>query len=123
MRIRAALNRDIGQIDKLFTDSGFKLDIKHLERLIVAEDDNGKIAGVLYLNTVLECTFLTDEKGVSRKKRVNSLKLLVEQGKKEVKAIGFDLVHAFANEKIAPILEKHFGFEQGKGKNLILFTE
>lgn len=122
IRLRSACKRDISYIDGLFVKNGFKLDTDHLERLIVSVDDEDKILGILYLNTVLEASFITDE-DLPKRSRIRSLSLLVEQGKREVKAIGYDLVHAFANDKTEGILVKHFGFEAGKGVNLILFVE
>lgn len=122
IRLRNACQRDVQYIHELFDKYDFKIDPKHLERLIVTEEGNGNITGVLYLNSVLECSFITDER-LSRRSRCNSLNLLVAQGKREVKAIGYDLVHAFSNEKLESILKKHFGFTTGKGTNLILFVE
>jgi len=120
-RLRNACQRDIQYIQRLFEAYDFKLDPKHLERLMVTEE-NERITGVLYLNTVLECSFLTDD-SLPRTVRGRSLNLLVDQGKKEVKAIGYDLVHAFSNERLEGILKKHFGFQPGKGTNLVLFVE
>lgn len=119
--LRNACKRDASHIQELFDRNGFKLDLDHLERLIVTEE-NDKVTGILYLNTVLEASFITDE-DLPKRSRIRSLSLLVEQGKREVKAIGYDLVHAFANDKTESILVKHFGFEPGKGVNLILFVE
>lgn len=122
MRIRGAGVRDTAIIKKLFDEYEFKLDTPHLERIIIAEDDNGKPIAVMSLNTVLECCFLTVN-GSHRRDKIEALKLLVETGKTEVKNIGYDLVHAFANDKIEGILKKHFCFEDAKGKNLVLFVE
>jgi len=122
MRIRSACARDMKCIIDLFKKHDFKLDTKHLERLIVYVDKKDKILGILMLNTVLECSFITDE-ALPKKSRILALKALVAQGKKEVKTLHFDLVHAFSNDKIEKILMKHFKFVEGKGKNLIYFVE
>jgi hypothetical protein len=74
------------------------------------------------LNTVLECSFLTLP-DASRKDRIEALRLMVECGKVSVKNLGYDLVHAFANDKIKNILTKHFGFQNARGTNLVLFVE
>lgn len=122
MKIRNACKRDMKYIISLFDKYEFNLDVKHLKRLIVSVDEEDKIIGVLYLNTVLECSFLANE-NLSKRSRIVALKLLVSQGIKEVKRLDFDGTHAFANEKIAKILKKHFNFQTGKGENLFLFVE
>lgn len=122
IRLRNACQRDLKYVQELFDKYNYKIDPEHMERLILTEAEDGQITGILYLNTVLECSFLTDE-GLSQRSRAESLILLVEQGKKEVKSIGYDLVHAFSNERLEGILKKHFGFTTGKGTNLVLFVE
>lgn len=122
MRIRSACKKDIPIIQEMFNKSDFKIDPTHLERLIVSETEEGQVIGILMLNTVLECTFVTSD-NLSRKSRIQSLRALYEIGKREVKAIGYDLVHGFSNDKISPILLKHFNFQEGKGRNLVLFVE
>lgn len=122
MRLRGARKADTEFIAKLYDEYDFKLDPSHLQIMIVAEDDNGSPIAVMSLNTVIECSFLTIKESRKRDK-IEALKRLVEQGMSEVKTLGYDGTHAFANEKIAPTLKKHFGFVTAKGENLFLFVE
>jgi hypothetical protein len=89
--------------------------------ILVVEDENEVPVAIMSLNTVLECCFLT-AKGATKRNRIEALKLLVENGKREVKTLGYDGTHAFANDKIANILKKHFQFVPAKGENLFLFV-
>lgn len=122
MRIRGARKADLREIEGFYKESNCHLDVDHLERLIVAEGDDSKLIAVLTLNTVLECTFLTAPDATKRD-RIESLKHLVEHGKREVKELKYELVHAFANDLIKDILKKHFEFQDAKGTNLVLFVE
>lgn len=121
MIIRRAVKRDLEFISNLYDFYDFKLEPKHLQSLAVSEVDN-EIVAVMSLNTVLECCFLTGE-NASRKSKIQALKRLVEVGISETQRLGYDGVHAFANDKIASILKKHFEFKPGKGENLFLFVE
>ena len=122
MKLRGARKTDLKFIEDLYNQYDFKLDPKHLEMIVVAEDDDGIPVAIMSLNTVLECSFLTIKDSKKRNK-VNALKMLVEQGKREVKTLGYDGAHAFANDLIAPVLKKHFNFVPAKGENLFLFVE
>jgi len=122
MKIRGANNRDVVTISKLYDEYGFKLEPNHLEMILIAEDDNNKIIAIASLNTVLECAFLT-VKDAGRKNKIEALKKLIQISKQSVRDLKYDLVHAFANELIAPILKKHFEFQPAKGENLVLFVE
>jgi len=121
MIIRNARREDAKVIEELYNKYDFKLDLDHTERLLVAQEKQSIVA-VMGINTVLECCFLTSD-GVSRKNKINSLKRLVTCGILEIKELNYDGIHAFANESIAPILKKHFGFVPGIGENLFLFVE
>lgn len=122
MRIRGSSVRDIAQIHAIYDHYQYKLDIPHLEQIAVAVDEDDQVIAVMVLNTVLECTFLTKPTAAKRDK-LEALKQLVESGRRSVKELGYDLVHAFANEKIKGILKKHFGFQNAEGTNLVLFME
>lgn len=121
MTIRPAQKSDRALIEKLYAEHEFKLDPAHLRMMLIAEDDLGSIA-IMSLNTVLECSFLT-MKGASKRGKIEALKRLVLVGKEHVKNFGYDGVHAFSNESIAPILKRHFEFVPAKGENLFLFVE
>lgn len=122
MKIRGARKSDSKFIDEIYKEYDFTLDPKHLEMIMIAEDDNGNPIAIMSLNTLLECCFLT-VKSSNRKDKIESLKELVKCGKIAVKNLGYDLVHAFSNDTIAPILAKHFKFVDGKGKNQVLFVD
>jgi hypothetical protein len=121
MIIRSAKSTDIPFIQELYNSYEFKLDTRHIESLVIAEDTTGIIA-VMSINTILECCFLTTRES-SRKDRIAALIRLVEEGREEVKNLKYDGIHAFANKEIGPILKKHFGFVPGKDENLFLFVE
>ena len=121
MRVRKAIAEDIPLIKALFEQAEFTLDVKHLESVLVADDEFGPIA-VMSLSSLLECTFLTMEVARQRDK-IEALKHLVTCGSCEVRNLGYTHVHAFANQAIAGILRKHFKFQPGIGENLVLFVE
>lgn len=122
MIIRRAEKKDLKFISDLYDSYDFKLEPKHLQSLAVAEEVGNEIVGVMSLNTVLECCFLTNRNS-SRKNKIQALKRLVEVGISETRRLKYDGVHAFANEAIAGILSKHFDFVSGKGTNLWLNVE
>lgn len=120
--VRGARKSDLVFIDKLYQDAGFKLDIPHLERLVVVEDE-GEIVAVGSLTTILEAAFVTNPNSRLRK-RTQGLSLLAKQAESETKSIGYDLYHNFVtDDQVNRTLKKHFGFEDGKGFNLIKFIE
>lgn len=122
MQIRGSTVKDAAKIHAIYDHYKYNLDIKHLENIAVAVDDNGEVIGIMVLTTVLECTFLTNPTA-TRRSKIDALKALVAVGRKSVKDLGYELVHAFANDKIKGILSKHFGFQRGEGTNLVLFVE
>jgi hypothetical protein len=123
MKIRGATTRDFSAIDKLFKQYNFKLDIPHLEMLMVAESEDGELLGVCSLVTLLECAFLCD-KDIKLRDRVSALKELVAVGNREANSLGYDVVHAFTeNGQVERTLKKHFEFQDASGKVLIKFTD
>jgi N-acetylglutamate synthase-like GNAT family acetyltransferase len=123
MRIRGAGARDVSKIDKLFKDYSFKLDPNHLEMMLVAEDEDEEIIGVCSLVTILECTFITDQK-IRLRDRVEALKELVRIGSREAHDLGYDVVHAFSqNKQVINTLKKHFEFQDATGQVLVKFTD
>ena len=121
MIIRRAKREDLKFISNLYDFYDFKMEPRHLQSLAVAEEDD-YIIGIMSLNTVLECCFLTAE-NASRKSKIQALKELVLVGIGEIRRLKYDGTHAFANDKIAGILEKHFDFVPGKGTNLFLHVD
>ena len=121
MIIRGARKSDLKFIEDIYREYDFKLEPKHIEMMVIAEDEDSTPIAVMSLNTVLECSFLTSKTSL-KKQKVEALKQLVEIGIREVKQLGYDNTHAFSNELIAPILKKHFGFKPANGENLILFV-
>jgi len=122
MNIRGANKGDSKFIQEIFKEHEFKLDPDHLEWIMIAEDDEGKPIALMSLNTVLECSFLTVG-GAKRRDKIEALRQMVKVGTASVKDLKYDLVHAFANDKIRDILVKHFGFQKAQGTNLVLFVE
>lgn len=109
LRVRGANNRDFVVIDKLYKESNFEFDTRHLERILVVEDDLGIVA-VGILNTILEASFLTNQ-GRSRKNKVLALTALLAQVDVEVKAIGYSNFHLFVtNQPMLILLKKKFDF-------------
>lgn len=122
MILRGARKSDSDFIRSIYSEYNFKLDPSHLEMIIIAEDDENKPIAIMSLNTVLECCFLT-VKNSKRRDKIEALKRLVRQGMLEVRNLGYDGTHAFANDTIAPVLKKHFNFVPAKGENLFLFVD
>lgn len=119
MYIRGANQKDFKFIDELFQKNEFTFDAKHLEQIIVAEDDNGIVAvGTLVRN--LEVAFVTVANR-SRKSRVIALTALMSQVSHEVKNLKFNQVHAFVtNEPILRILKDKFEFVRTKAIQVLV---
>lgn len=119
MITRGARVADFKQIEALYLADGFVFDAKHLERVIVIED-NDIIVAVGVLTTILECAFITNHQA-SRKSRVLALTHLVDQTAIEMKNIGFDIVHAFVtNEAMLKILKSKFNFIKTKAIQVLV---
>ena len=124
MRVRGAGPRDIPYIEKLLDEYGFHVNPKHLELLIVAEDEKtGEVFGVASLNTLLEATFITD-KSKPIKKRLEALDLCTKVGEKTVKQLGYEYYHSFAtNPNIKRIMTKRYSYEKADGEVLIKWVD
>jgi hypothetical protein len=119
MRIRGANQKDFRFIDSLYKDAGFEFDSKHLEQIILAEDDTGIVA-VGTLVTLLEVSFLTVNSR-SRKSRVLALTTLMDQVDIETKNLRFDHVNAFVtNDSMLAILKNKFDFVKSKALQVLV---
>lgn len=118
-RLRGASGKDYPAIEWLFKNSGFTLDYKHMERLMVVEDEGGIIA-VGSLATLLEASFVV-EPTRSKKSKVIALTALMQQVDKEVGILQYDNFHVFAtNDDIIGILKKRFKFVRTAAKQVLL---
>jgi hypothetical protein len=121
MILRQATLSDFPVIDALYKEWDFTLDIKHIESIILVEQD-GEVIAVGSIVRILEAAFLTS-KSASKKQRVLALNKLVSVASSIVRRLGFDSYHSFAtNLKIDTFLKKHFGFKDVNGKALIKWT-
>lgn len=119
LRIRNATGNDFPNIERLFRIDGFKLDFKHLEKLMVVEDDIGIIA-VGTLGTILEASFVT-ETSRSQRSRVIALQLLMDTVNAEASVLKYDLIHVFAtNDSILKILKGKFSFLKTHAKQVLI---
>jgi hypothetical protein len=122
LRVRGAGIRDAELIKSLFDKADYPLDIKHIEMLVVVEDEDGIIA-VGSLVTLLEATFLVTENR-SKRDKIDALIKLTEQAKVEAKYLDYNLFHVFTkNPQVERTLAKSLGFTPGHGTNLVCFTE
>lgn len=122
MRIRGASGRDIHAIDKLFKESNFKLDLNHLELLIVAENEDGDIVGAGSLVTLIEATFVMD-KTFRVRERVEAMKGIIQAGTDFTKSLKYDIMHGFVQDPaVVKSLKKHFDFQDPVGQVLIKFV-
>ncbi len=126
IHLRNASKRDTTEIDKIIQQyPTIDIDMKNVAMLVVAVlvDDDGKELQILALGSLvklLEASFLCD-KELDKSLRLKSMELLIDQSKIESKQLGFNIFHAFVgNALVERTLKKHFGFIEGKGKNLIL---
>lgn len=118
MILRPGKIEDFNIIKDLYNEYSCTLDFKHLENLIVVEED-GEIIAVGVITRLLEGAFLAS-KSISKKKRIIALNKLVGVAENLVRRLGFDSFHAFStNEQIHKFLQKHFGFKETDGKSLI----
>lgn len=118
-RLRGASGKDFPSIERLFLQAGFKLDYKHMERLMVVEDENGIIA-VGSLATLVEASFVVEPLR-SKKNKVLALTALLQQVDKEVENLKYDNFHVFAtNDDIIGILKKKFKFIRTAAKQVLL---
>lgn len=124
MILRGAGTRDIEEINALFQENHYDLDINHIEMLVVAVDeDSNKIIAVGSLVTLLEATFLVTDYGRKRDK-VDAIIKLTNQAKVETKNLNYNLFHIFTkNPQVERTLKKSLGFTNSSGSNLVLFTE
>lgn len=119
LRVRGAANKDFPFIEQLFKDSSFAIDFKHLERMMVVEDEIGIIA-VGSLSTILEAAFVTDPTR-SQRNRVVALTALLQQVDKEASNLHYKSFHVFAtNESIIRILKDKFEFVRTAAKQVLL---
>lgn len=119
MRIRGANKGDFKFIDGLYTANNFTFDSRHLEQIIVAEDELGIVAVGTLVN-ILEVTFVTVPTR-SRKSRVIALTALMDQVDTEAKTLKYDQVHAFVtNESILHILKDRFSFVKTKAIQVLI---
>lgn len=122
MRVRGASGRDIKRINELYQEYDFKLDVDHLELLIVVEDDNGDIIGAGSLVTIIEAAFVIDKSFRAREK-IEAVKLIIETGSEFTKNQGYDLMHGFVQDQsVVHMLKKHFEFQDSIGANLVKFV-
>lgn len=118
-RLRGASGKDYPAIDWLFRNAGFTLDYRHMERLMVVEDEQGIIA-VGSLATLLEASFVV-EPTRSKKSKVIALTALMHQVDKEVNTLKYDNFHVFAtNDDIISILRNKFKFVRTAAKQVLL---
>lgn len=124
MRLRGATNRDLKELDRLLECHKFKILPKHIEMIVVVEDDDGSIIGAGILVTQLEGLFVTNmDKGI--RGRVECMKMILNAADVETKSLGYDAYHAMnvTNDKVAKTFKKSFGFQDMIGSNLIKFVE
>lgn len=119
LRIRGAAQKDFPFIEKLFADYKFDIDFKHLERMMVVEDEIGIIA-VGSLCTILEAAFVTDNTR-SQRNKVVALTALLQQVNKEASNLNYKSFHVFAtNDSIIKILKNKFEFVRTAAKQVLL---
>lgn len=120
MRLRGASVRDFHIIEDLYKQEGCSLDVNHIERLMVLEDENGVVFAVGALTSGIEAAFLVDRKR-SRRSRVLALTALLAQCNKEVKALGHNNFCVYAtNDTIIKILKRKFGFFKTAAKQVLI---
>jgi len=127
--VRGATGKDFDRIVELFGASGFKLEPKHLQALIVVEDivdsENGfysqrKLVGAGALSNILEGVLVLDNE-LPRKKRVQIFDRIMRQADVEARNAGFDNWHAFAaNAGAQKLLKKHYGLNPVKAVEVLL---
>lgn len=119
LRIRGANKQDFTFVEKLYSNSNFEINFKHLERLMVIEDEHGIIA-VGSLATILEASFVTDPTR-SQRSRVIALTALLKQVDREVEILQYTNFHVFAtNDSILKILKHKFKFVKTSAKQVLL---
>lgn len=119
LRVRGASYKDFAAIEKLYAASNFTLDFKHLERLMIVEDEIGIVA-VGALNTILEASFVCDPTR-SQRNRVLALTNLLQQVDKETANLQYSNFHVFAtNDSILKILKGKFKFVKTSAKQVLL---
>lgn len=122
MRIRGAMARDSGIIDRLYKEQDFVLDVNNIESLIVIEDDNGAVFAVGSLVKILEAAFVVDSKK-SRRDRIKALKLLLTQAEQITFNLGYGSYHSFIKKiSVIELLKHKFGFKQCIGSAFIKFV-
>lgn len=119
VRVRGASIKDYTHIERLYKNANFKVDYKHLEHVMVVEDENGIIA-IGSLNTILEASFLT-ESSRSQRSRVIALVALMDFVDTSVRNLNYDSFHVFAtNDTILKILKGKFKFVKTAAKQVLL---
>lgn len=123
MRIRGAGSRDSKTIDAFYTKYNFNIEPKHIESIVVVEDDNGTIIGIGSLVKILEGAFLLDESR-SKKDRIQAMKLLLQQADIETNSLGYNSFHSFATRlNVLELLRRKFHFKSCIGSPLIKWVK
>lgn len=115
--IRRPVENDLSEIEDIAADyENNPLPTKFVTAAVVEKGDD--VIAFATLRADLEAILYIS---ASERDKVESLKLLIEQARKDAKSYGYEHIYVFAdNPKFASVLSKHFGFKLIKSIPLIL---
>ncbi len=110
LRIRPAAPKDFGFISRLYKERECNIEFLHIESAQIVEDEDGNLIALGVMNRILEATFLV-EKNVSKRKRIEALKILMTKADIVAKRLTFTNYHVFSSSKeMTKLLLRKFKF-------------
>lgn len=119
MQLRQAIDKDCESLVRLYSQyqSEFPLDLSNSFAHRVAIKDS-EVLAFGWLQLTVESNIIWN---LNSRDRFQALRLILDDGKKEASAAGFDQVHAFPKDpKFSEILKKHYDFKNVIGDALVL---
>src|SRR5580765_1118980 len=96
IKLRNYRPEDEPAIRRLNEQFAIKFDVPHVVSILVIADEDDNCIGYGSLVSILECTFLVDEKEVSLKNRVSALTKLLVASDIVMREQGYDSIHSFS---------------------------
>jgi len=110
MHIRPATPRDFEFLDRLYKEKDCAVEFNHIDSAQIIEDEDGKPVAIGVMNRLIEATFLV-EKGLSKRKRIEALMILMHRADNVAKKMMFTSFHAFSTSpEMTKLLIRKFKF-------------
>jgi hypothetical protein len=119
MDVRGISISDLANLGNLSFPNSFPIDNLNRALDTYVVEDKGEIISLGQLNPTIELILMQDKRR-SKRERVQAFRKLMLEGMFLAKRAGYPQLEAFVEDDFALVLKRHYGFQDIKGKGIVL---